>query len=338
MEKIWSYLLHLGDNMWEDPLSPKPKHPVEASGGWPYSDILRCDREVWRRVVDQLPSFGINTVLIDIGDAMQYESHPELSVEGAWTRDELSAELAHMREIGLEPLPKLNLSACHDGWLHEYAYMLSTPTYYAVVKDLIAEVCEVFGNPRLFHLGMDEEDYPDHHVGMTSIRSDALWWHDLYFYFDEVERHGARPWIWSDYFWKHQTDFAKKMPKECVQSNWFYDPILPKNALGNYQQVAYQSYVELSRMGYDQIPCASDWLCRQNMAQTVWLCLEEGLCDEHMLGFMNAPWLSATDLNYYSLLNGAQRTKYARAMFEEYSPETRDEMIARMTPDIPFKF
>ena len=338
MEKIWSYLLHLGDNMWEDPLSPKPKHPVEASGGWPYSDILRCDREVWRRVVDQLPSFGINTVLIDIGDAMQYESHPELSVEGAWTREELSAELAHMRSIGLEPLPKLNLSACHDGWLHEYAYMLSTPTYYAVVKDLIAEVCEVFGNPRLFHLGMDEEDYPDHHVGMTSIRSDALWWHDLYFYFDEVEHHGARPWIWSDYFWKHQSDFAKKMPKECVQSNWFYDPILPKNARGNYQQVAYQSYVELSRMGYDQIPCASDWLCRQNMAQTVWLCLEEGLCDEHMLGIMNAPWLSATDLNYYSLLNGAQRTKYARAMFEEYSPETRDEMIARMTPDIPFKF
>lgn len=338
MEKIWSYLLHLGDNMWEDPLSPKPKHPVEASGGWPYSDILRCDREVWRRVVDKLPSFGINTVLIDIGDAMQYDSHPELSVEGAWTRDELSAELAHMREIGLEPLPKLNLSACHDGWLHDYAYMLSTPTYYAVVKDLIAEVCEVFGNPRLFHLGMDEEDYPDHHVGMTSIRSDALWWHDLYFYFDEVERHGARPWIWSDYFWKHQADFSKKMPKDCVQSNWFYDPILPKNALGNYQQVAYQSYVELSRMGYDQIPCASDWLCRQNMAQTVWLCLEEGLCDEHMLGFMNAPWLSATDLNYYSLLNGAQRTKYARAMFEEYSPEARDEMIARMTPDIPFKF
>jgi hypothetical protein len=128
------------------------------------------------------------------------------------------------------------------------------------------------------------------------------------------------------------------MPKDCVQSNWFYDPILPKNALGNYQQVAYQSYVELSKMGYDQIPCASDWLCRKNMAQTVWLCLEEGLCDEHMLGFMNAPWLSVTDLNYYSLLNGAQRTRYARAMFEEYSQETRDEMIARMTPDIPFKF
>ena len=338
MEKIWSYLIHLGDNMWEDPLSAPPKFPVEASAGWPYSNTLRADRKVWRRLVDQLPSFGINTILIDIGDALRYESHPELSVEGAWSHEEMRAELARMRAIGLEPLPKLNFSACHDGWLHEYAYMLSTQKYYEVVRDLIGEVCEVFDNPRLFHLGMDEEDYPDHHVGMTSIRSDTLWWHDLYFYFDEVEKHGARPWIWSDYYWKHQTDWLKKMPKDCVQSNWFYDPVQPKGADGRYPQVPYQTYVDLARMGYDQIPAASDWLCRQNMAETVWLCLEEGLCDEHMLGFMTAPWLSATDLNYYSLLNGAQRLRYARAMFEEYSPATREEMCKRMTPDIPINF
>ncbi len=338
MDRIWSYLLHLGDNMWQDRLTPASRYPIEASPSWEYSDTLRCDREVWRRVVDALPSFGINAVLIDIGDGIEYESHPELSVKGAWTKDEMRAELAHMRAIGLEPLPKLNFSACHDGWLGEYAYMLSTQRYYEVARDVIGEVCELFGNPRFFHLGMDEEEYPNQNAGMSSIRSDGLWWHDLYFYFNEVEKYGTRPWIWSDYFWKHQADWQKKMTKDCVQSNWFYDPVQPKGANGRYPQVAYQTYVEFSRMGYDQIPCASDWLCRQNMAETVWLCLEEGLCDEHMLGFMNAPWLSATDLNYYSLLNGAQRTKYARAMLEEYSPETRDAMIARMTPEIPFKF
>ena len=337
MEKIWSFFMNLGCNMWEDRWSPHAK-PIQCEIQSRYYDTLMTDRAVWRRVVDQLPGFGINAVVIDIGEGLRYDSHPELAVTGSWTREELRAELAHMRSLGLEPIPKLNFSACHDAWLGEYAYMLSTQKYYEVVRDLIKEVSEVFDHPRFFHLGMDEEDYADHHTGMTSIRSDGLWWHDLYFYFDEVEKYGARPWIWSDYFWKHQADWQKKMPKDCVQSNWYYDPIVPKGANGLYPQVPYQTYVELSRMGYDQIPTASDWLCRQNMAETVWLCLEEGLCDEHMLGFMTAPWLSTTDLNYYSLLNGAQRLRYARAMLEEYSPATRDAMIARMTPDIPISF
>ena len=70
-------------------------------------------------------------------------------------------------------------------------------------------------------------------------------------------------------------------------------------------------------MGYDQIPCTSDWCCNQNTAQTVWFFLEEGLVDEHLMGFLAVPWQHTTDVNYYTLLNNAQRMKYARAMFEE---------------------
>ena len=66
-------------------------------------------------------------------------------------------EVVRLREMGLEPIPKLNFSTCHDAWLGPYARMVSTPQYYQVVKDLIAETIEMFGNPRLFHLGMDEE-------------------------------------------------------------------------------------------------------------------------------------------------------------------------------------
>ena len=338
MEKLWTFFLGLGDNMWQDKWSPKATMPSQCDGGGRYRETLSTDREVWRRVVDALPSMGINAVLIDIGEGVRYDTHPELAKNGSWTKDELKAELDHMRSIGLEPLPKLNFSACHDAWLGEYAYMLSTQKYYEVASDLIGEVCELFDSPRLFHLGMDEEDYADHHTGMTSIRSDALWWHDLYFYFRETEKHGARPWIWSDYFWKHQAGWEQKMPKSCLQSNWFYENIQPKKADGRYPQVGYQTYLELARMGYDQLPAMTDWNCRQNINQTVWFTLTEGIADEHMLGYMAAPWLPTTDLNFYSLLNNAQRLKYARAMFEEYTPEGRAEMCARKSPKTTFHF
>ena len=70
----------------------------------------------------------------------------------------MRAEVKRLREMGLEPIPKLNFSTCHDTWLGPYARMVSTPKYYEVAKDLIAETIELFDKPRLFHLGMDEED------------------------------------------------------------------------------------------------------------------------------------------------------------------------------------
>ena len=332
MEKIWSFFMNLGCNMWRDKWSPHEK-PIQAEIQSRYYKTLPTDRAVWRRVVDQLPGFGINTVVIDIGEGLRYESHPELAVTGSWTREELSAELKTMRAMGLEPIPKLNFSACHDAWLGEYAYMLSTQKYYEVVRDLIAEVAEVFDHPRFFHLGMDEEDFTDHHTGMTSIRSDTLWWRDLYFYFDEVEKYGARPWIWSDYYHKHRDVWEKKMPKDCVQSPWQYDKISYKDAGGNYVQPGFRAYVDLSRMGYDQIPTATDWCFRQNFAQTVWLCLEEGLCDEHLLGFLSVPWQRTWEMNYYTIMNNAQRLKYAKAMYHDYRTLGREALLAR--PVVP---
>ena len=333
---LWMYYIYLGENMWGDSARPHQLRPMQCGTYQRRINRINTDMKTWHRVVDQLPSFGINSILIDVGEGLKYDSHPELAIDGSLTHDELRALLDHIRSLGIEPLPKLNFSACHDTWLGEYARMVSTQTYYQVAKDVISEVCEVFGSPRLFHLGMDEEDYPDHHTAMTSIRSDALWWHDLYFLFDEVEKHGARPWIWSDYFWKHQEGWEKKMPKDCVQSNWYYDRMIPKGANGKYPQVAYQTYIEFAKMGYDQIPGTSDWNNRQNLAETVWLWLTEDICDEHLLGFATLPWVHTTDLNYYTLMNNAQRMKYAKAMFEEYTPEKREEMCARQSPRLIF--
>jgi len=44
------------------------------------------------------------------------------------------------------------------------------------------------------------------------------------FFVEQVERAGVRPWIGSDYLWDHLDEFAERMPRSVVQSNWYYDP------------------------------------------------------------------------------------------------------------------
>ncbi|MBQ9773534.1 MAG: hypothetical protein IJW30_02615 [Clostridia bacterium] len=311
------YFISLGGNGGRDTWShTEHRGPSLCQCTGRYKETPAIDRALLYELIDALPALGIDLVVLDILDAMQYASHPEISLTGAFTHEEMRALLSHMRAIGLEPVPKLNFSSCHDTWLKDYGKMKGTAKYYEVVKDLIDEVCEVFDRPSLFHLGMDEEDLPTHRKALTIIRCNDLWCHDLYFYMDCVQKNGARPWIWGDFYWAHADVFAKKIPKECLISNWWYERVkvapdgtyLPKNEM--------DAYVALAELGYDQLPCASTWCCHQSIAQTVLFFKEKNLIDEHLLGFMTAPWTGVAEVNRYTLLDDAYRLMYARKLLE----------------------
>ena len=323
MEKIWSYFIQLGHNMWRDEWSfTEFNGPMQTQATGVYKPTMYTDRAIWKEVIDFLPSCGINMVVIDIGEGLLYESHPEISISGAWTREELCRELDRMRAMGLEPIPKLNFSAYHDAWLGEYSHMLGTRKYYEVVADLIDEVCEIFGNPRFFHLGLDEEYIPDHRKGLTVIRCTDLWYHDLYFYMRCLEKHGARPWVWSDANRRTKDVFFKRMPHECIQSEGYYERIVLCGERDEYDPVrGLKGFLDLAEHGYDQIPCVSTWACDQNIAQVIHFFEKEGIADEHLLGFLSTPWQPTDKVSLYTLLNDAYRSKYAKEMFERLHPE-----------------
>src|SRR2546423_12035674 len=145
-------------------------------------------------MIAKMPVVGVNTVLIDLGDGVAYKSHPEISVENAWPISKLRDQLAKMRELKLEPIPKLNFSTCHDMWMGPYARKVSTPEYYQFAKDIIAEVIEIFDTPRLFHLGMDEEALVhQRHFEYAVIRQHDLWWRHFQFLLDQLKPQNLRP-------------------------------------------------------------------------------------------------------------------------------------------------
>ena len=291
-DKIWSYFLFLSYNFWQDVIPEEYRDEnyqikdCADARQWahPYRPDLTCDDTLWDTLLKEISNAGMNMVVIDLGDGVRYESHPEIAVRNAWTTARLREELSKMRKMGLEPIPSLNFSTSHDIWLSPYDRMVSTPQYYDVCRDLIAEVSDLFDKPRFFHLGMDEEHSKNQRFQQyVSIRRDELYWGDFYFLIGEVEKNGSRAWIFSDYVWHHPEVFYKKMPRSVIQSNFYYQNKFKPDDLSRY-------FDELDKYGYDQIPVGSIYNpVPDNFGPLVDYC--KGVIDPGRLyGFLMAPW------------------------------------------------
>ncbi|HSV72453.1 MAG TPA: hypothetical protein VLH79_01690 [Chthonomonadales bacterium] len=286
---VWGYLMHLGLNMWSDREAPDGGNPYLCAR--PY---LRFDTGLYQELLPRMRDAGLNLLVVEIGEGVRYESRPEIAVEGSWSTSRLREELERIRSFGLEPIPKLNFSACHDAWLGPYARMVSTPAYYDAVRDLISETIALFGAPRWFHLGMDEETAA-HQAGheYVVVRQHELWWNDLSFLTGCVEAGGARPWVWSDVVWHHPDLFFERMPRGVLQSNWYYGESFELGGAAPddpYRDAdAPRAYVDLEQRGYDQVPTGSNWSVDTNFGRTVAFCRER-IAPERLLGFLMAPW------------------------------------------------
>ena len=288
---IWANLIHLSTNMWSDVEAPEWPARNDCVGRSP---TLRFDTKLWNTLLRRMAEAGMNMVVLDLGDGVRYESRPEIAVRRAWTPERLRRELAKMRKLGLEPIPKLNFSTAHDTWLGPYARQVSSDAYYAVCRDLIAEVIDLFDKPRLFHLGMDEETAAhQRHYEHVALRQGDLWWRDLYFLIDRVESGGSRAWVWSDLLWRRPEEFLEKMPRSVLQSSGYYGPSF---VLRGPRATYLRAYLQLDEHGYDQVLTGSTCSNDVNFAGTVAFARKR-IAPERLKGFLQTTWVSTRERN-----------------------------------------
>lgn len=309
--------------MWNDRHEPLSDNLPNGPDMW-FQSYLRCEKSFWNQLIKRLVKAKLNMVVIDLGDAVRYESHPEIAVKKAWTVEKLRKELEKIRSLGLEPIPKMNFSTSHDAWLGEYAHRVSTPEYYAVCRDLIKEVVEIFDHPRLFHIGMDEEcAFHQKRLRYICCRQYDLWWRDLYFLVDQVEKGGSRAWIWSDAMWANDPwspgpEFFKKMPKSVVQTNWLYGEKFtvksdPPNIVRKKKEKSIGGCFQLAEKGYDQIACGSNYYHSTNFESLVKY-LTSQLNSTGFLGFLQTTWcptMSAYARRHVEAIEQVERAKNA---------------------------
>lgn len=312
-------LIHIGFNLYMDTNRELPAQ--DQALGVPDDDFrfdpsLRLDDDMWVEVTDAMAAAGCNTIVLDLADGIHYTSHPEIAVAGAWSPDRLATELDRLRGLGLEPIPKLNFSASHDAWMGQYARKVSSPEYYQVCADLIAEVSQLFDTPRLFHLGMDEETLEHQALyDYVVIRQHQLWWHDVAFLANQVTRSGSRPWMWADAMWRVPDDFSKNIPRSIVQSSWSYhnfDAGAPHDVRRPLDpRTGWVAYVDLDEQGYDQIVTGSNCYTPRNFELTVSFARAH-LDAQRLLGVMHAPWVPTLTQHRQKLLEAVAQVSEAR--------------------------
>lgn len=281
---IWGYLVHLSFGMWGDRIGRHHYDPLRPR--------LHFDERMWEELLRGMRRIGVNMAVIDLGDGVRYKTHPELATRGAWSRKRLREELGRLRSLGIEPIPKMNFSACHDAWLGPYSRQVSTPAYYRVCRDLIREAIALFGRPRFFHLGMDEETAAhQREFRYAVIRQHDLWWHDFHFLRRQVQQAGVRPWLWSDYAWHHAKEYWRQMPRSVLQSNWYYGRSFS-------EKIRYvQAYRDFERKKYDQIPTATYYHASfadiESFPRTVRYC-SRWIPRPRLNGFLQTVWVPTT--------------------------------------------
>ena len=303
--EIWAFMAHLGCNSYADHTVDRwgDSVGIQAESHSP-ADHLRFDDEEWQFITSRVAALGGNMILLALAEGLKYESHPELSAKGAWSKERLEKEKNRLAKMGIELIPKFNFSTGHDAWLKEYHRMVSTPDYYRVCSDLIAEVAELFGKPRFFHLGYDEETIHNQRAShFAVVRQGELWWHDFLWFNETVKKAGSRSWIWSDYGWRHKDEFLSRMPRDVLQSNWYYYHIDDEQDKEHLERIAF--FDELDKAGFDQIPCGSAYSWKLNFTELVRYCRKHLAGSPRLNGFMLAPWTRTWnrfhDKNAYAL-------------------------------------
>ncbi len=285
---MWSHLVHLGSNCWNDVGNTKGREHRSTPCA---SEKLLFNRELWDAHMKDLRDVGVNTLIVDVADAMVFESHPELALEGSFTHDEMRKEVEKLKAMGFEVIPKLNFSAAHDIWLKEYSYMLGSGIYREVCGHLIDEVCDVF-KPKYFHLGMDEETVNNQrNLNYVAIRRGEMWWRDFYHLVNCTEKNNAAAWIWSDRVLEYEDEFFAKMPKSVIQNHWYYAGQFNKTDEGMTEGKLrhLELYGKMDKAGFKQVPAGSVWDAKDNFEKLTKFALEN-ISEENLLGMMQTVW------------------------------------------------
>lgn len=310
----WICYLMISNHMWDDEFTPPRYHNMPPR----YNPENINDMSFWDEIIKFLAERKYTAVFIEVGDGVVLDKHPEIAAPNAWSKAQLKEVLKKFHDVGIKTWPRMDFSTAHDTWTKEYRYKLCSPEYYQFVGDVIDEICEIFETPYCFDIVMDEENYANQvYRGMARIRHEHLYWHDVHFMIDRVEKNGVRASMAADYFWHHEEEFARNVPKTVLVRNWYYEHFRdwPED---DYNYPGMHAYRKLEVLGYDQLCACSTWLRNENPEETV-VNVSKTVAPERLKGFVTLLWCPMDWDNEYYLKNDIHQLYLAR---KKHYPET----------------
>jgi hypothetical protein len=182
----------------------------------------RFDLKLALSLVDDMARAGLNTLILDVEDAVTYRTHPELQRAYTAPMADYRRIVAEARSRGLTVIPKLNFAKgvdMHNGWMSPYNEMPDTNRrYFEHALQIVDELIEGL-DLRYFHIGMDED-----------CRSTALYLQVIRKLHRALAKRRLRTVMWADigHSWTPIRNAKTRavlpdLPRDIVMMPWTYD-------------------------------------------------------------------------------------------------------------------
>ena len=274
-------------------------------------------------------------VVIEFCGMLKYDCYPSLSFPDAFDKAQIRKVLREVRELGMEPIPMFNhlghasgcrlLSGKHvvldqdpslyalftpDGW----SWNIDNPDALALLRQVRAELYELFGEGSYFHAGLDESymyaNDPALYAKLPKFLGELT---------REIAAEGRRPMIWMDMFlppeaYGDQTRHAcaKKTPEECLA---VLQGLAPETVLIDWQynmtEAPIPTTLYLKDRGFDIM--GAPWLGNANCKAHADTVAENGL-----FGIMDTTW-HTLNREMYGILRLARYLGAAKAPWSDRS-------------------
>ena len=242
-------------------------------------------------------------IVIEFWGMLRYDCLKELSWPQAFTKEEAKEFLTECRELGMEPIPMFNqlghapsARSCYgkhvvldqnpqlqrlftpDGWVWD----IRSEEVFALLKQVRAELYELFGEGEYLHMGCDEAHYITQNASLLKLLPGYLARLS-----GEVEAEGRKPMLWMDMLLEKGIfpdcytagekgmveTLRNAMAKSTVFVDWQYD----------CNVVPIPSLISLKNCGHDVI--GAPWYDDENYAAHI-----QTVAENDMFGVMLTTW------------------------------------------------
>ncbi len=296
---------------WLPALSVKDS-PALAFRGIHFCWFPECPVSLIERQIRVAAMYRFNYVVLESWGVFRNERHPFLAVRDAPLTVKEARRLAGIAsDLGVTLIPQVNVYGhaamqrarggkhttldmhpeCQPlfepgGW----NWCLSNPDARQVVRDLVAEIHEAFGNPPFFHIGCDEADPPTCAMCRAARPYSGLVMEHIKDIAGLLRKRGARAMMWHDMllekgrwkpFYSHGDENAPQMldalPRDIVICDWYYgsdsgghDKTAGTSVTGNYPTLEH-----FKSKGFDTLTCP--WRERKGIVAQAKYAHEHGL-------------------------------------------------------------
>jgi hypothetical protein len=202
-------------------------------------NVGQFTRTYLERWLKRLAGAGYNAIVWEVENNIEWETVPECNSPDAFSKREFREILAYSRELGLEPIPLLQIIGHAEYVLkHEkYAHLRElpekisqycplNPKVMTLLTKWIGEYLEVFGEVKRFHLGADEAynlgRCPQCRAFAEAQSKSRLYINHVNALAAPLLKRGITPIIWGDMA-LHYPQALDELSRKIMICDWMYD-------------------------------------------------------------------------------------------------------------------